>query len=205
MNYYSLRIILCIILLIVYFAIILILKNKKVIKIETKFLILIYLMLCNFVYFLPYEKFIKYSTIEDSYKYYYPTGSIINKYTYNNNTYVICSTNDDILVLDYKNSNDNWTFSVLEKKYSNELDYIIANFKTEYPDINIIVIMTTQSEREIEYNINDSISSKFDINVTKLPDEYGDNCFVTYTAILKQKISDDYIVSLGENEIIPPK
>lgn len=94
-----------------------------------------------------------FSTIEDSYNYYYPNDRIINKYIYKQSTYVLCSNSDDVIILNYKKNNNNWSYSKLNSNFYNYGKYSIKFYNIKYDDISIVVIMANFHKNEIHPDI----------------------------------------------------
>lgn len=188
MNYYTLRIMILVILIIIYIIIdrLLIKKYSKNIN-RIKFFIL--LILYIFVWSIPYEKsFMKFTKTDQIFSYYFPYEKKSVTYEFDDYVYVFYSKYSSETFFIRKNgylTYEKNQSQVIWKRYEK---YVILITKIKFNNavcINIIYPIDVGKTAEI----SDSLSSNFD----SYNEEFTKNMMITYkVAILNKKIDDNY-------------
>lgn len=204
MNYYTLRIISFILLLLVLLILFRFVIRKKInnektynrIKIITLSIIL---LVC---WYFPYEStIIKFDTAEQSFHYYFPRGKIIKEYTIDKNKYILYSDSGSENFICYEFLNNNWIFlksKTITKTYNK---YLITINEVSSKNISGIIISYPNTDEEVL--IKDSLDNKFE--KMSQQDIFETTTFDTLYTMVNQQLDDDYTIYFEELEYKPLK
>lgn len=202
MNYYTLRIISFILLLLVLlimfrFVIREKINNEKTYnKIKIIAISIILLVCCYF----PYEStIIKFDTAEQSFHYYFPSGRIIKEYEKGSDTYLLYADSGHKGVMYYKKTTNGWTFTkgkIISKTYNKYL--ITINEISSKGISGIIISYPVYDDEDL---INDSLDNKFEKITQK--DNLNGATFDTIFTTVDQLLNDKYTIYFGKQEYKP--
>lgn len=204
MNYYTLRIISFVLLLIVLLILFNFVIRKKInnektynrIKIITLSIIL---LVC---WYFPYEStIIKFDTAEQSFHYYFPRGKIIKEYEKGSDIYLLYADSGHKGFMYYEKTKNGWAFTkgkIVSKTYNK---YLITINEVSSKNISGIIISYPNTDEEVL--IKDSLDNKFE--KMSQQDIFKTTTFDTLYTMVNQQLDDDYTIYFEELEYKPLK
>lgn len=201
MNYYVFRFLLFILILGILFLI-----NKFFIReqISKKMILPIFSIIMLFIILVPFEKFfLKFSSVESVFKYYFPGHSLIEKYEYDDYAYLLYFDNKSTSTfLYFKKNNGYWEYSRkygLESKLGVYDDrYLVTISKIDDKDVTGVCIIIPKY-LEKKHNVSDSLNSDFKEVV------YDKGNVYAYIAIIDSDLTDEYTLIVNNKKFKPMK
>lgn len=192
MNYYTIRVILIIGLIIIIYKII---KNKDI-KHSTLLGVLIYLLFNIVFYIAPESLFLKFKSLENAFNYSYPGDDAILLTEIDNHGFVVYGDNvyKDIVIFNKKNNK----FVFHKDFYSEHYRHItgFADFRVSYRQEkgtnNYFIYLESRKKYNKPVKIIDSLNNEF------VEYEY-DNKINYYQYI--QDVSDDYYIQVNDVKV----
>lgn len=202
-NYIAFRVIIITVLILLTYIIFKFVKNFYIKKYYFIFEVIGFIFICIY----PIENnLFKFNSIEEAFNYYYfPSGTIIKKYEYDNYAYIVYDDyKTDVPGLMYfTKKNDNWHINnLITKGMAN--DKMITYFwisVIEIPNMNsaAIAVYYKPFSKNENVKITDSLSSNFET----FRRENDDND--VYVAIINEKVNSDYTLYVNGKEYKPFK
>lgn len=213
MNYYFLRNVVVLIGIIILLSIFKILrsvfKKSDIYENVNSVLVKLVIFLSIIIYIIPFEcLFLRFKSVDNIFKFFEPSYSILKKYEYDNYAYVLFSNRNVLHLCYYIKEDNNWKIEnilmrghfIKKTKIDDNVSFHIYRIPNKDSLAIIVEYYAKDSENFIELaksKVSDSLLSEFYTIVDK---KYNGVNGVSQITILNGKIDKDYTIYIGGNE-----
>lgn len=223
MDYYAIR---GLIVFAIFIILIFILINKKIykilnLKIKNWFvtimvILLSFIIICSIIWYFPYEgTILKFSNVDNIITHFIEKDKIIRKYVFDDYAFVLYNYDDNLIpkfMSFSKNEKGEWTANNMsyfsKEKMVTAYNNLILVSKIPSKNSVAIEIYSPYAIKDEEYQISDSLNSKFDTFIdTRLKYKNLENKYdnIVNVVILDEEVDQNYTLYLNGREYKPFK